>query len=420
MASDDTRMVAVSKELQVTISPHDPVVLRDGRPFSSGGEGANHARSLDWPYPSTTTGAVRTLVGNMASGQVEATYYGQSLFHDTGFLTRLKGVNVWGPLPLSDGNLHLPGPLDFLVTESGKRYALRPSPLGRGEGCDLPEGIWPVLVPSAEKPARTPAFWPMEAASRWLAEDVHEGFDPGDGLAPFPKDERVHVRVNPATGAADGSQLFSTQGLVIPDIDGHWTGTKDGTRPLARACRLALLVQTQDPDLGRLLARIDTLYSFGGERRAAVFRAESLSSLWKCPESVNQSLNRCSSARMLLATPAVFRHGWLPGWLDSETLEGAPPGAANLKLRLRGACVGRWRPISGWSLERGRFGPKPVRRLAPAGSVYFFEVLEGTVGNLAEQWLHPVSDDAQDRKDGFGLAAWGVWHRESVGGGTEK
>jgi len=81
-----------------------------------------------------------------------------------------------------------------------------------------------------------------------------------------------------------------------------------------------------------------------------------------------------------------------------------------VKLNLVSACTGRWKPISGWSLEKGRRGPKPIRRLVPAGSVYFFEVLEGDASALAKNlWLRSVCDDEQDRRDGFGLALWGIW-----------
>jgi CRISPR-associated protein Cmr3 len=109
---------------------------------------------------------------------------------------------------------------------------------------------------------------------------------------------------------------------------------------------------------------------------------------------------------MVLASPAVFRHGWRPGWLG-ENLEGSPPGSA-VRLRLVGLSIPRWRAVSGWSLAEPR-GPKPVRRVVPAGGVYFFEVVGGgTAVSLADRWLQPVSDE-QDRRDGFGLAAWGTW-----------
>jgi len=109
----------------------------------------------------------------------------------------------------------------------------------------------------------------------------------------------------------------------------------------------------------------------------------------------------------VLATPGIFSRGWRPGWLD-DSFCGQIPGTG-LKVRLLGACVEQWRPISGWGLEKGSAGPKPVRRMVPAGSVYFFEVLHGTASCLPDVWLKSVCDEMQDRKDGFGLALWGIW-----------
>jgi CRISPR-associated protein Cmr3 len=48
--------------------------------------------------------------------------------------------------------------------------------------------------------------------------------------------------------------------------------------------------------------------------------------------------------------------------------------------------------------------------MAPAGSVYFFETLDGDpVDLIPNAWLRPVSDDPKDKRDGYGLALWGIW-----------
>jgi CRISPR-associated protein Cmr3 len=56
--------------------------------------------------------------------------------------------------------------------------------------------------------------------------------------------------------------------------------------------------------------------------------------------------------------------------------------------------------------------PKPSRRLVPAGSVYFLK-LDGSDAAIDQfidaTWLQAISDDEQDRRDGFGLALFGAW-----------
>src|SRR6185312_16953475 len=104
----------------------------------------------------------------------------------------------------------------------------------------------------------------------------------------------------------------------------------------------------------------------------------------------------------------IFRHGWRPDWLDARTLTGKPFGEEGPMLKLVGVTNGRWQAVSGWSIQphqaTGKPGPKPIRRMVPAGSVYFFTVERGELADLANHWLMPVSDDVQERRDGFGLA----------------
>src|SRR5581483_1168486 len=139
-----------------------------------------------------------------------------------------------------------------------------------------------------------------------------------------------------------------------------------------------------------------------------------------CPDELKEKLHKASYVRMILATPAIFGRGWVPQWLDRTTREGAPPGLqGKIRLKLVSAAVPRHQAVSGWEMENRR--PKPVRWMAPAGSVYFFTVIDGDAAILAEEgWLAPVSDDeetsephrpvSKNRDDGFGLALWGVWN----------
>jgi CRISPR-associated protein Cmr3 len=150
-----------------------------------------------------------------------------------------------------------------------------------------------------------------------------------------------------------------------------------------------------------------------------------LQSAWGCPQAVADALERAKNrVRMVLVSPGVFEGGWRPGWLTNtssgwETPNGLP-NCPSLRLRLVGVCNRRWQAVSGYSLEEGRVGPKAVRRLTPAGAVFFFEILSGKAADLAALWLQPVGDvtsrshggktyQYDDGSDGFGLAVWGVW-----------
>lgn len=146
-------------------------------------------------------------------------------------------------------------------------------------------------------------------------------------------------------------------------------------------------------------------------------------------EKVREGLD--SRLRVCLAAPAVFSQGWLPDFIDPGTLEtkvGSPLWMPDghrgpVNLRLISAAVGKPVPLGGWDLARGE--PKPMFRAVPAGSVYFFELLEGRVDDvmrvfhftcglqhLAESLDEPHAGNfafPSLAQAGFGLSFVGAW-----------
>jgi CRISPR-associated protein Cmr3 len=382
----------------LTITPRDPIIARDSRPF--GRNQGFRMRSLDWPYPSVLAGSLRTLLGKQQGGRFDAS-----------MVEQLKSLAVAGPFPIAEGELYFPHPLDSMAQEKGSLVALhplRPGEPASGQGCDLPEGLQPVMlsekVTEDFKPAKQPAFWSAAQMWAWLAHgscgsvELNDGWTSGFLEGPK-KDERTHVSIDKVSGAASESELFSTVGLDF------WQKAQEG--PLELTVRVG-------SNNGLTLPRIESLHPLGGERRLVFWReggTANAAEMWSCLVPLRDKIAQSTRVRLILATPALFAGGWKPGWLSQKPdgLEGCPP-RTSVRLRLVGAVVGRWRPISGWSLEAGRRGIKPIRRLVPAGSVYFFELLNGNPATLAQDcWLQPTSDDDQDRRDGFGLSLWGVW-----------
>jgi len=331
-------------------------------------------------------------------GKADARGFSEQIVHE------LKEIAVAGPLPMWKSSLFLPAARDLVLQREPRRcLRLRPHPLKAGDYCDLPLArMRPVLLPESVvdefKPEAPPAFWSMEKMRAWLMEDDFPpppeklpGKEPGPEtgfLDSFPKDERTHVKIEADRGAAEEHMLYSTVSLAFRE-------------DLAMSLRISGATGME---------KLDAMHPIGGERRLVRWQADEEVS-WECPPELAAALAGTERVRLVLATPALFGGGWKPGWLDGN-LEGTPPGTG-VKLRLVGVVLDRWRAVSGFGLEDGALGPKPVRRMVPAGAVYFFEYVSGDRSTLAGQgWLAPVSDlaeDGQDRRDGFGLALWGVW-----------
>jgi CRISPR-associated protein Cmr3 len=225
------------------------------------------------------------------------------------------------------------------------------------------------------KPAAGPAFWRWSEFEPWLLE----GLAPpaGFGVAALDHERRFHVAIDPQTGTAEDGKLFVSDGLRFwrPGVAGRLGlgfATGDGLSPRQGAVRLG----------GE--GRISYLHQGGGGFPA-------------CPTTLLAALERSRSARVLLSTPGIFDGGAMP---VARTIYGA---------KLIATLVDRPEVTSGW--DHAKAEPKPSRRMAPAGSVYWVDLAGvGDVGAwLASAWGRPVREQTvQDRRDGFGIALVGV------------
>lgn len=366
------------------IEPRDPLIVRDGRPF--GPTPGARATTLPFPFPSTVAGGLRTRAGLDRQGRF-----------DPARVEEVKRLEARGPLLVEldeAGEVAewlAPAPADALLLEHpdgreswGQRWPLVPLALPEGVQTDLPDGLAPVgpRQHDPRKPPRnTPRFWRWDRFVAWLHSPPKDGDEielAALGHGGPQVEQRMHVGIDREKRTAREGVLFQTRGLEFT----------------VERRRLGLAVAT-DAVLRPGLAPL------GGERRLVAWR-QSQRSLPACPPQVRAAIVRDRACRVLLLTPACFAGGYRPRWL-LEPFQG-------VEARLVGAAVSRPQVVSGWDFASQR--PKPTRRLAPAGSVYFLR-LEGDSEAIERwvdaRWLACVSDEEQDRRDGFGLAALGVW-----------
>lgn len=390
------------------IEPLDPLIARDGRPAAVG-----RFDTVDFPFPSMLAGAVRTRMGSQ-NGAFNIPVHA---------LQELKErVLVRGPLlaELEDDQTirdwFAPAPRDAVLLQDSEGritlHRLSPRPLAPGEAMDsltdhelLPLGFTGTEI-YGKPPKDLPAFWSWSRFEEWLkAPDGETGVDlPSLGLVRLPVETRAHLALQPGERVGMDGMLFQTAGLRF---------LQKGNSPMSPR-RFALSVQSQGANVaGRDLALTRQIAPLGGERRLA--RWSPASREWpRMPEEILERIISKRRVRLLLLTPAAFTGGALPGWSGREW----PVGGA-VQAIVRAAAVDRPRIVSGWDLAadngpgKPKGQPKPTRRLACAGSVYFLELHGGTkddVRQWCEQtWLACVSDGEQDRRDGFGLAALGIW-----------
>lgn len=382
------------------IEPHNSFIARDGRPF--GLNAGVRAESLPFPFPSTTTGGVRTRDGLNREGVFDTS---------NGNIKRVKNLSVRGALLVGvdkDESVtwwFAPAPSDALLLDANdkdnnkaKVCRLVPRKLPAHAATNMPDDeLMPIYLESKDKNkphGYAPHFWTWDIFKEWLVDpkdyDIENLYD--FGINRLPQDERSHVAIESATQSSEEGNLFQTRGL-------EFTRQKQEKR-LGTATRLALAVATDAAKINKGVA------SLGGERRLVSWREfQGPENIFdsECPDKIAESIIKNKACRVLLLTPAYFEQGWKPSWIIQ-----------NRSIELKAAAIQRAQVISGWDFERG--GPKPTRRLVPAGSVYFFKLNgdEEEIRNwISAIWMNCISDSAADgttpRKDGFGLAVLGTW-----------
>ena len=358
----------------VSLEPLAPIIVGSGRPF-----GQSVANSALFPPPSTVAGCLRT-----AWARETGTPFGPNL----------AKISVDGPLLLNcDNQVLVPKPADALYFGHGNAaVCVRTEPRQFDDGgADLPDGLLPVQLTKEiqGKPGDGPDWWSLDDLLVFRSgKKVAHADLCKNGWTPPAGDRRTHVAIDRLTGAADAGKLFQTEGMDFAAQVGD--NSVVGTRLLVRC--------------GKELDK--TLVHLGGERRLAELQPEP--EAWPNPPKgwlakIQDSDGLC----LTLLTPGIFSAGYRPGWLN-ESLTGSPPAAPGLQLQLRAVAIDRWQPHSGWDLAKQQ--PRPTRKLAGAGTTYWFRILDGSDSSMLEAlWLTSVSDLDQDRRDGFGLALPSPW-----------
>jgi CRISPR-associated protein Cmr3 len=403
------------------IEPRDPLIVRDGRPF--GPDPGARASSLPFPFPSTTAGGVRTRAAlddngffKFANGQNQPEVLDQ--------LNRLRQLRVRGPLLVqltadgSDIALNqwlVPAPRDALLfpaepTVIGEQTArvqqLVPLQLEQDKQTDFDQkGLMLIGQSSYEehKPFnKAPQYWYWKTFQTWLRNPsplsgtVQRLSELGQA-GPI-QEQRLHVSIDADKEVAKDGMLFETSGL-------EFTTPGKGGQRLKGAQRLALAVAVDNSE--QFIPRAG-LAGFGGERRIVSWRKSS-ADLPSCPSGLEQTIITNKACRVFLLTPACFEAGYRPAWLLTEAAKHGVTAA------LKAIAVQHPQVVSGWDLVLRK--PKPSRRLAPAGTAFFLS-LKGSdtaIGDwIRSIWMQCISDDQQDRTDGFGLAVFGTWSGQSV------
>jgi len=355
----------------------DTVYFGTGKPFNK--EGDNWTDSMFPPAPSVLYGALRTA------------YFADniSLFNkantaeDPTLNLRLKGIFL-----ISDtkpGTIYFPMPLDLVTLVGAEDQVFLLSLQENYFVSNCPTSM--VLMLKENQLVETVEGGVIDHLSMADYLSGGKGGFPYHMLTEFiTREMKVGIGIDDDKGTAQDTMLYRI-GMIRPEIaERRGKGIRNR--------KLSLLVDyegLQFPARGLIKA--------GGEGKAAEFEPCDEKMIALMRQMPIQWPAHGTKFKVYLATPAKFEKGWLPGWLDETTLEGTYQG---IRLKLLTAAIGKPLPIGGYDMEARR--PKPMMRAVPAGSVYYFEILDGTDLTEAIRKFHYENISDVDAGQGFGLA----------------
>lgn len=282
----------------------------------------------------------------------------------------------------------MPLPADLVRLDSGF------APLRPGEenalvssGQPLPRAA--VLRAAKQEKPLAGTYLRQQGFSRHLAAELPEGLDGVESKDLYARDPRLGIGLCSETGTVEPGRIYTTEGFAF-------------NPPGSRFAATGFLVGIQGAE--DLLPETGFL-RLGGDGRSASYRRVQ----WVPPEIPASRIAEQGRFRLILQTPGLFEHGWLPPGVVQED-HGYVLRARDLSARLVCAAVPRREVVSGWNLLGWR--PKDALRAAPAGSVYWLEGFTGDPDKLVEWVAAGLWGDTADlsrRAEGYNLASLGSW-----------
>lgn len=360
--------------MRLFLKPNDTFFFRDGRPFTRGQQSEGY--SIETPFPSTVMGALRTAYiafrGDMAQFTSDKM---KSVIGTKGSLLgasiQIKGVF----LGRGNESLYYPTSRDLVSekkSESATLYPLSMESQSDTFSSNSKLSTFLTWNNSAVQVEHTGGYISCDSLRKYLLGETSGLTSENSG---FIIDEpKVGITRNHNTLTAAEGMLYrinmkrfsnSELGFVV-DVEGIDRFPKSAMIKLGGEGKSFTCSETsQEPDP----LSDDDLTTL----RKRVFNS--------------------GKFKLYLATPAIFKEGWYPTELHKD-------------IELITAAVGNYVAVGGWDVAQGR--PKATYRAVPAGSVYYFQVINDAKTDTILDCLHYKNIGDQRTQEGFGLAYVGA------------
>jgi len=359
----------------IKIDALDTLFFRDGKPFTMGED--TWANGLFLPYPSVFYGALRSAYFakhieklNKASNNDDPT----------------KGLKIKGIYYFIGGDIYVPLPADCVKEKDDKDKTIKVSTLSMKKN-ENQNGCPTDYILSYDNDKKIANVWEGlvrgSMFKKYLMLQVSEFSI---------KTISDYVMSEPKIGIARSSKTHSSKEGMLYRVDMKRLENKKGEK-------MTIVVEFEGlDDLSEkvLMKPKRGLMKLGGEGKAVSYK--------ECDKECGNKISfdkfnlENNRFKLYLSTPAIFKNGWIPKWIDEKTLIGE---YKEFKLKLLTASIGKPIHIGGFDIKARK--PKPMYKAVPAGSVYYFEVIEGNLQKAFEIFNQKAISDVYPDQ-GFGIA----------------
>ena len=346
----------------IQINSIDTLIFRDGRPFGSDND--SWANSLVFPSLTSIYGALRAIYFSQNPKEID---YANKENDPTKDL-KIKGVYFYK----NDEGLLFPLPKD-LVFDKKEKKLINLSIKKNYNSCNPLEYIFG----SDNKVENKQGFLGEIGFSEYLNQDSKK-FSFFENSNFIFEELKIGIGRNSATKNVDDGKLYRIG--------------------LKRYQNLSLIV-----DFDGINIEEEGLLRFGGEGKGAYYKKVDDIELPKC-EQIESDI-----FKLMLLTPAIFKKGWLPDFINQNNFEGEFEG---IKLKLIAAATGKPEYIGGWDITKNQ--PKPMFKAVPAGSVYYFKLQNSSDKEKIINTFNynSIVEMENFKKEGYGICVIGNYKGE--------
>jgi CRISPR-associated protein Cmr3 len=347
----------------IKIDALDTLFFRDGKPFTMGED--TWANGIFPPYPSVIYGALRSAYFSHHLNELKKANNEDDPTRDL----KIKGFYI-----LADNNVYLPLPNDCVKKKGSRDNLVFVLPVHKlidiKSSCPTQQALKSEKEVVENVDGELISIDSFKEYLKCAKDSFSSILKVADRVLPEPK---IGIGINRESGTSEEGKLYR--------VDMRRLENKRGES-------LSVIIDFEGLNLPeRGMMRL------GGEGKAVSYQQF---------EPIDFSIDNFNfdgnKFKLYLSTPAIFENGWLPAWIDEKNLICEGKG---LKLKLLTVSIGKPVYIGGFNMKTRK--PKPMCKAVPAGSVYYFEVIEGDIQKAFEIFNQsPISDFYP--KQGFGIA----------------